>query len=65
MRVSRGTSVGFSVYAMHRLPEYFGADVDSFRPERWETIRPQWAYMPFHAGPRMCLGRKSSLSLLY
>ena len=43
---------------MHRIPEFFGQDVDIFRPERWVDIRPTWAFMPFHAGPRTCLGRK-------
>jgi cytochrome P450 len=57
--VSKGTSVGFSIYALHRLPEYFGEDVNVFRPERWAEINPGWAFMPFHAGPRRCLGRES------
>lgn len=58
MRVPRGASVGYSIYAMHRIPEFFGPDVDTFRPERWAEIRPQWAFMPFHGGPRICLGRE-------
>jgi cytochrome P450 len=58
LRVPRGASVGYSVYAMHRLQEFFGDDVDEFRPERWIEIKPKAAYMPFHAGPRTCLGRK-------
>jgi cytochrome P450 len=58
MRVPRGASVGYSVYAMHRMPEFFGPDADEFRPERWADIgvKPK-AYMPFHAGARTCLGR--------
>ncbi|KAF2115473.1 cytochrome P450 [Lophiotrema nucula] len=63
MRIPRGASVGYSVYAMHRLPEYFGEDVDTFRPERWESIRPQWAFMPFHAGPRSCIGQQFAMAL--
>ncbi|KAF2647599.1 cytochrome P450 [Lophiostoma macrostomum CBS 122681] len=61
LRVPQGASVGYSVYAMHRLSEYFGDDAEVFRPERWETIRPHWAFVPFHAGPRMCLGRTDNL----
>lgn len=56
--VRRGVSVGYSVYAMHRLPEFFGEHADEFRPERWSHIDPQWAFMPFHGGPRTCLGSK-------
>ncbi|KAL2830860.1 cytochrome P450 [Aspergillus cavernicola] len=63
LRVPRGASVGYSVYAMHRLPEYFGDDVDEFRPERWLDIKPKAAYMPFHAGPRTCLGQHLSMCL--
>ncbi|KAK0618893.1 cytochrome P450 [Immersiella caudata] len=59
--VARGTSVGFSIYALHRLPEFFGEDVDVFRPERWMEINPGWAFMPFHAGPRRCLGQQLAM----
>ncbi|KAL2869910.1 cytochrome P450 [Aspergillus lucknowensis] len=66
MLVPRGASVGYSVYAMHRLPEFFGPDADEFRPERWADVllnpRPK-AYMPFHAGPRTCLGQNLAMSL--
>ena len=63
LSVPRGASVGYSVYAMHRLQEFFGDEVDEFRPERWIEIKPKAAYMPFHAGPRTCLGRKFIASL--
>jgi cytochrome P450 len=48
----------YSVYAMHRDRAVYGADADAFRPERWETLRPGWAYLPFNGGPRICLGRE-------
>lgn len=54
--------MGYSVYAIHRVQEYFGGDVDEFRPERCIKIKPKTAYMPFHAGPRTCLGRKFIVS---
>ena len=43
---------------MHRRRDYFGEDVEVFRPERWETLRPGWEYLPFNGGPRICLGRE-------
>jgi cytochrome P450 len=58
--IPKGASVGYNVFALHRDPDYFGEEVNEFRPERWEYIRPQWAYMPFHAGPRACIGRELS-----
>ncbi|KAH8704943.1 cytochrome P450 [Talaromyces proteolyticus] len=63
LRVPRGASVGYSVYAMHRLPEFFGEDANEFRPERWLENRQKTAYMPFHAGPRTCLGQQLSMCL--
>jgi cytochrome P450 len=47
---------------MHRRPEFFGADVEVFRPERWETLRPGWEYLPFNGGPRICLGQQYALA---
>ena len=44
---------------MHRREDLYGSDAAEFRPERWETIRPGWEYLPFNGGPRICLGRKS------
>ncbi|KAL4862407.1 cytochrome P450 [Aspergillus spectabilis] len=63
LRIPRGVSVGYSVYAMHRLPEYFWDKVDEFRPERWIDIKPPVAYMPFHAGLRTCPGQHVSMCL--
>ena len=39
---------------MHRDPSIWGADANDFRPERWETARPMWEYVPFFGGPRIC-----------
>ncbi|KAL3479517.1 cytochrome P450 [Aspergillus californicus] len=61
--VPRGASVGYNVYAMHRLPEYFGDEVDEFIPERWLHIKPKAAFMPFHAGSRTCIGQSLSMAL--
>lgn len=49
-----GDTVSWSIYAMHRNPEVFGPDVESFRPERWQDIRPGWNYLPFGGGARHC-----------
>jgi cytochrome P450 len=41
----------------HRDPRYFAAP-DAFIPERWENSEqiPKYAYFPFGAGPRQCIG---------
>ena len=54
----KGTVVAWSCYVLHRKREYYGDDADEFRPERWETLRPSWEYLPFNGGPRICVGRE-------
>lgn len=51
-------TVGWSLYTMHRRKDLYGEDADEFKPERWETMRPGWEYLPFNGGPRICIGRK-------
>ncbi|KAJ5449862.1 uncharacterized protein N7458_006311 [Penicillium daleae] len=60
--VSRGHEIIYSVYTMHRLPEFYGPDADGYRPERWVNLRPDWAYLPFNGGPRTCVGQQFSLT---
>lgn len=54
------TYVQYSVFTMHRRKEFYGEDAEEFKPERWETLRPGWEYLPFNGGPRICIGRKCS-----
>ena len=69
--VPKGSTVAYSVYAMHRRPDLYGMDAELFRPERWDEDLPllhnktnaAWGYLPFNGGPRICLGSKSRLSL--
>jgi cytochrome P450 len=58
-RVAKGDLVIFCPYALHRLPQLW-SDPEAFRPERFEPGREEqknkFAYLPFSAGPRICLG---------
>lgn len=54
MFVQRGTRVVMNVHALHRDQDLWGHDADDFRPERWESARPVWEYLPFSGGPRFC-----------
>jgi cytochrome P450 len=54
-QLTRGTPVFFSQFITHHLPIY--PDAYRFLPERWLTLQPSpYAYLPFGAGPRLCLG---------
>lgn len=60
--VRRGVGVGFLAYYLHRRKDLYGDDAHEFRPERWEgpeLANIGWGYIPFHGGPRLCLGSES------
>ncbi|KAF2687091.1 cytochrome P450 52A12 [Lentithecium fluviatile CBS 122367] len=60
--VPQGWTVGYSPYTLHRRKDFYGPDADEFRPERWETLRLGWEYLPFNGGPRICLGQQYALT---
>lgn len=46
---------------MHRRKDLYGDDAMDYRPERWENdnlANIGYGYLPFHGGPRLCLGRE-------
>ena len=64
LHVAKGTPVIFSQIITHHLPELF-PEPAQFRPERWRNLMPSpYAYLPFAAGPRMCLGAESTIATL-
>jgi cytochrome P450 len=54
--------VAWSVYSMHRRKDIYGEDADEYKPERWETLRLGWEYLPFNGGPRICIGQQFALT---
>jgi enediyne biosynthesis protein E7 len=62
--VPAGTNVLLPLYILHRHP-HFWHDPERFCPERFapehEAERPRFAYMPFAAGPRHCIGETFAL----
>lgn len=62
--IKKGMRVVYSPHVMHRLEEYWGANVLEFYPERWEGKGSLhgWEYLPFNGGPRICLGQQYALT---
>lgn len=63
-RIPAGTKVFLSQWVVHRDGRWYD-DPLAFRPERWtddmETSLPQFAYFPFAAGPRRCIGDRFAM----
>jgi cytochrome P450 len=59
IRIPAGATVYLSPYVTHRRPDYWEApeifDPERFSPDR-AAARPRFAYFPFGAGPRQCIG---------
>ncbi|HTX23572.1 MAG TPA: cytochrome P450 [Steroidobacteraceae bacterium] len=62
--IPAGADVLLSPYLLHRHPKYW-KEPEAFRPERFApdhaAERPRFAYMPFAAGPRHCIGETFAL----
>lgn len=58
-----GTEVVIAPWVMHRDQRFF-TEPELFRPERWlgKMDLPRGAYMPFGAGPRVCIGQHFALT---
>lgn len=58
-RIREGSLLSINTYAMQRDPRFYD-DAERFYPERfsegWEERIPRYAYLPFGAGPRVCIG---------
>ena len=60
--VQPGTQIDTNFRAMHLDPSIWGPDAASFRPERWEGLKPMWEYIPFLGGKRMCPAQQMVLT---
>ena len=59
-----GSGIVFSQFMTHHMPELY-VDPDAFLPARWLQINPSpYQYLPFGAGPRMCLGAPLAMLIL-
>ncbi|KAI9898948.1 hypothetical protein N3K66_005409 [Trichothecium roseum] len=67
--VLKDTPIGYSTLVMHRRPDLYPPASPSFAhphlfsPERWESWHPRpHEYIPFNAGPRICVGQQFALT---
>lgn len=58
--IPKGSVVLSAIYTLHRNPKYWDKPED-FIPERFEQPYNPKAYIPFGAGPRMCIGNHFAL----
>ncbi|HEY1817891.1 MAG TPA: cytochrome P450 [Kofleriaceae bacterium] len=60
----KGTVIAVNIRGIHRRADYY-PDPDAFRPERMlvdaKKQRPRERYLPFGAGPRVCIGAHFAL----
>lgn len=62
--IPAGANVLIPLYLLHRHPRYW-RDPERFDPDRFgpgrESERPRYAFLPFSAGPRHCIGEPLAL----
>ena len=66
LKVPKGMDIWIWLPALHRNPEYWGADADVFNPERFNNgvtgaCKSSQAYIPFGLGARVCPGQNLAL----
>ena len=63
-RIDKGSLIQADVLSIHFNEELWGPEpVDEFHPERHISKRNPLAFMPFGAGPRLCIGMRFALRL--
>ncbi|KAG2143717.1 cytochrome P450 [Suillus clintonianus] len=63
--IPQGVMLNYSVFLMHRRTDLWGPDALEFDPDRWLDERVKkylipnpYIFLPFNAGPRICLGQQ-------
>ncbi|KAI3963034.1 hypothetical protein MKW98_028974 [Papaver atlanticum] len=68
--VEPGMEIMLSFYSVGRMPWIWGEECLEFKPERWMTengkliTEPISKYFPFNIGPRTCIGKDISFTMM-
>ena len=64
VHIPKGTDVTMPIFAIHRNPKFW-PEPEKFDPDRFteenKAKRPEYSYVPFGIGPRICLGMRLAL----
>ncbi|KAI1859537.1 uncharacterized protein JN550_012055 [Neoarthrinium moseri] len=60
--IPKGSVCRYGVWTMQRRHDLYGDDAHDFRPERWESLKVGFEYLPFNGGPRICIGQQFALT---
>lgn len=67
--IPKGATIAWSTIGLHRRKELWGPDALQFDPDRWLDERNKkyylsnpFIFLPFHGGPRTCLGQQFALN---
>jgi cytochrome P450 len=75
IHIPKGVYVGYNAYSTNRDVDFWGADANVFKPERWGSTMDEinstfrWAnaksaFISFHGGRRVCIGQKWAMESL-
>jgi cytochrome P450 family 4 len=61
--IPKDVTIAVFAFGIHRNPKYF-KEPEKFNPGRFENMdgRLPYAYIPFSAGPRNCIGNNQIIS---